>query len=697
MTHLVRRLVLGDLRAAPGRAVAVAVLLGAAALLPTLVASAPAVGAVLAFAVTVAATSGATAAHDRRAAVLRLNGGAPVAVEAWVDAPTMVVPGVAGAVGAAVVGAMLSPGPRLVSIVWLALVVPVAAAPLAGWLARRSVFDPAQTASPGASAPRRRGPSAGRAALALVAALINPVLLLAWLALRLGSPARSPRRLSRLAGIVLALAIVVGTAVAAGSASDWTTLGFVLYLAGPAAALSVAVLGSAALDAVGALTARAGPWSRIALSPLTGRSRSIGPVVGVLAVVTSLGAMNATVGASFGQREDDRERTLPTRTGQAGSGPDQAIGNVHAVEPAALRRIAVDVSAATGTRAVVIERLGLGTTATYDGPQFPDIVEPPTTYLGVDEYAEAPIWLGIVEPSDLEALGLGASAADLAAGKVVVLNPDLPAERGSVTLSHPGGRTNLPAAPATGPTGGIRLPGGLVTRATAEAIEGPISTAQVVVVPGPGGSADRAALRPAAQAIVDRAKRLPLLTPDGLDATAEASFTISDLLRANDPVLLGDEEVVVFRSGPLNDVPVLAGTREAGRGQLLGLGALGLLMAVAGVGLALGATRSEDLVLRAQGAPRALRSAIGAIQAAVLTGSSSVLAAAIGVGLPALAFRLYNGASTLPDIPLVVPAEVPALLVGLPLVAAALTALLNLRGRRSGDAEPMAMDGGLAW
>ncbi|HEX6167715.1 MAG TPA: hypothetical protein VFZ30_13060, partial [Acidimicrobiales bacterium] len=62
----------------------------------------------------------------------------------------MVVPGVAGAVGAAVVGAMLSPGPRLVSIVWLALVVPVAAAPLAGWLARRSVFDPAQTASPGA-------------------------------------------------------------------------------------------------------------------------------------------------------------------------------------------------------------------------------------------------------------------------------------------------------------------------------------------------------------------------------------------------------------------------------------------------------------------------------------------------------------------------------------------------------------------
>ncbi|MGH9235090.1 MAG: hypothetical protein ACRD0R_17325 [Acidimicrobiales bacterium] len=697
MTHLVRRLILGDLRAAPGRAAAVAVLLGAAALLPTLIASAPAVGAVLAFATTVAATSGATAAHDRRAAVLRLNGGTPLAIGGWIDAATMVVPGAVGAAGAAVVGAMLSPGPRLVSIVWLALVVPIAAAPLAGWLASRSVLDPARAASPDASAPRRRGPSLGRALLALVVALINPVLLLAWLALRLASPARSPRPLGRLAGVVLALVIVVGTAIAAGSASDWTTLGFVLYLAGPAAALSVAVLGSAALDGTGALTARAGPWSRIALSPLTGRSRSLGPIVGVLAVVTSLAAMNATVGASFGQREHDRERTLPTRTEQAGSGPDQAIGNVHAVEPAALRRIADDVSAATATRAVVIERHGIGTMATYDGPQFPDIVEPPTTFLGADEHAAAPIWLGIVEPSDLEALGLGASAPDLAAGKVVLLNPELAADRGRVTVSHSGTRTDLPAVPATGPTGGIRLPGGLVSRATAEALEGPISTAQVVVVPGPGGRAEPAALRSAAQAIVDGARRLPLLTPDGLDATAEASFSTSDLFRANDPVLLGDEHVVVFRSGPLNDVPVLAGTREAGSGQLVGLGALGLLMAVAGVGLALGATRSDDLVLRAQGAPRALRSAIGAIQAAVLTGSSSVLAAVMGVGLPALAFQVYNGGSTLPDIPLVVPAEVPALLVGLPVAAAALTALFNLRGRRSGDAEPVAMDGGLAW
>jgi hypothetical protein len=35
--------------------------------------------------------------------------------------------------------------------------------------------------------------------------------------------------------------------------------------------------------------------------------------------------------------------------------------------------------------------------------------------------------------------------------------------------------------------------------------------------------------------------------------------------------------------------------------------------------------------------------------------------------------------------------------VGLPLFAAASTALVDLRGRRSGDTEPVVMDGGLAW
>jgi len=50
----------------------------------------------------------------------------------------------------------------------------------------------------------------------------------------------------------------------------------------------------------------------------------------------------------------------------------------------------------------------------------------------------------------------------------------------------------------------------------------------------------------------------------------------------------------------------------------------------------------------------------------VLAGSSSLLAAAVGVGLPTLAFRVYKGHADLPDVPFVVPAEVPALLVGLP-------------------------------
>lgn len=80
-------------------------------------------------------------------------------------------------------------------------------------------------------------------------------------------------------------------------------------------------------------------------------------------------------------------------------------------------------------------------------------------------------------------------------------------------------------------------------------------------------------------------------------------------------------------------------------------------MTVAVVVLAVGATRAEDELLRVQGAPELLRSAVGALQAAVLAGSAAILAAMVGIGMPAAAFRLHNAGSDLPDIPLVVPGD----------------------------------------
>ncbi|HEX6417437.1 MAG TPA: hypothetical protein VFZ77_03045, partial [Acidimicrobiales bacterium] len=684
MIRLVRRLVVVDLRAAPGRAVATAVILAVACLLPAAMSSGSAAGAVVAFAVAVASATGAAAAHERRSAVLALNGSGP-GVEAGVAAATVAGPGVLAAAMAAAGGRFLSPGPAPATILLVAVVVPVVAAPPAALLLRRGTgAAPATAVSP--STPGTRWRRVGWVLLVGVVGLLSPAVLLAWLAAFLASPRRAHRAPSLVAGLGLALAVVVGTTLMAGSVEDWFSLALTLLVFGPAAAASVAVLGTAVLDGVGWAGARVGPWARIALTPLTTRSRSIGPVVGILAVTTSLAAVNATVGASFGQREEDRERTLPTVTAPAGTAPDQAIGTVGPVDPEALRRAAGEVAAATGTRAVVVERLGVGATATHHGPggvgSGGDLLSlfPPTVYLGSDPDADAPIWLGVVEPPDLAPLGLAGAAQDLAAGRVVILDPALATPAGTVTVSRAGGApTTMPAAPATGPTGGAGLPGGLVSRATAESLGGPIVTARVVVVPAPGRSVGAETVRAAAYDVVARARRLAPLEPAGLSAAEQSVVDLhAALASARDTVHLGSDRVVLASSGPLNDVPVLAGTREEGRARLVALGALALLVTVAGVGLALGASRAEDAMLDVQGAPRVLCSTIGAIQAGVLAGASSLLAAAVGVGLPALAFRVYNRHADLPDVPLVVPAEVAALLVLLPVVAAAVTALLGL-------------------
>jgi hypothetical protein len=706
MTHLTRHLVAADVRAAPLRTAAVALLLAAACLLPHAVSAGPGVGAVLGFAVAVAATVGATAAHERRAAVLRLNGAGPVAVEAALASASILIAGLAAAAVGAAVSALLDGGPSLATIVMLAVVVPVAAAPVAVWLVRRAAGE-AGGDNLGAPTDRagRRARRVARAVVVTGLALVFPGLAVAWLLLHLASPRRAHRALCRGAALVMSVVAVVGTALAAGTSSDWSSLWLVLVVLGPAAAGGVAVLGTAALDALGWVAARTGSWARLALGPLTVRSRALGPVVGALAVVTSLAALEATVGASFGQREADHERTIPTVTAPAGTAPDQAIARVGSVDPAELERIVDEVTAGTGTRAVVVERHGVGTTRTYRGPGLlPALHASPTTWLGSDPRADAPVWLGVVDPDEAVLLGVGASATDLAAGRAVVLNPAVEEPAGVVTVSRPGHTTDLPAvlaasAAASGGAGvpGVELPGALVSPETAATIDGPVSTARVVVVPEPGASVAPETLRSTAQAIVGRAQLLPFVAPVD-PAYGGVSLDGIDMLErvGTAQVSLGDEDIVVFRSGPLNDVPLLAGTEDEGRGRLVGLGALALLMTVAGVGLALGASRADQAVLRVQGAPRALRSTVGAIQAAVLAGSSSLLAAAVGVALPALAFRVYGGHADLPAIPLVVPVEVVALLVGLPVVAAALTGVAGLTGHGTAERDPVPGDD-LAW
>jgi len=298
----------------------------------------------------------------------------------------------------------------------------------------------------------------------------------------------------------------------------------------------------------------------------------------------------------------------------------------------------------------------------------------------------------VVEPADLRLLGLEASGPDLDAGRVVVRDPALTPPGGQITINAPDGTTSRAAVAAIGPTGGTELPSALVSRAAALEITDRLLAARVVVVvPEPGSSVEPETLREVATAIGTGVSELFVVEPTGLSAderqqTLDAFFTVH----------LGDEQVVVRESGPLNDVPLLSGSRNDGRDRLLGLGALAALMTVAVVVLAIGATRAEDEVLQVQGAPELLRSAVGALQAAVLAGSAAILAAMVGIGMPAAAFRLHNAGSEQPDIPLVVPGEVAAQLVVLPLLAAGLTALFTLRRHRPQGSGPVPVDD-LAW
>lgn len=240
------------------------------------------------------------------------------------------------------------------------------------------------------------------------------------------------------------------------------------------------------------------------------------------------------------------------------------------------------------------------------------------------------------------------------------------------------------------------LPGAVVSPATAQRLGAEVRTRRIVVLPVEGEPVDPEALRQAAKEVVDGlsdANGTPLGPPpeDESDAAADA---FEDALSPAE-VFMGDDSAEIGRDGPLNDVPVLAGTLDQARGRMAFLAALALLVTLAATVLALGWTRAEDAVLDLQGAGTGLRAALGAGQALVLAGSASAVGALAGIGLPAVGFRVYESKGyDLPPIPLVVPIEVAAVLVALPLVAAAATALVVALRPAPG---PSTLDRELAW
>ena len=698
MIRLAVRFAVAEARRAPGRFVAVAVLLAAAALLPAALDAPWLVAMLVAVAAAFAATVGSVELAEQRIAVLARNGAAR-GIEAGIASISMLLVGAPAFVAAWIVAAACDVAMRLGSAALVTVAIPVVTAPIAAWLARRSALPEGVPAT----GPTRRRRVVAIVTFVVVCLVFVPLgftLLAGWLA----SGVWSKNRLRMLIASGVAL-LSLGLAVCIiGSSNSWWGLGFALLCMIPVLAVAVAILAVHAHSVVATLVGGFGPRVRLALAPLTLRRRVLAPLLALVTLSMTLAVTEGVVGASFGRREADRATTMPTITARAGSDASQAIAPIAPVDPNALRRMLHEQLAGTNASAVVIDQVGAGNTTSV----LPSAARGQRSVIlaltggmsdlpGIELPGGGPNdptarWVGVVDPGNpdgLKLLGLSGAAGPLADGKVVLTAKVEPWTDGKVALKVGNSSVRRDAAVSSGPRGGYALPGAIVSAAVAAELSPLLVPARVVVVPKPG-----AATRPTVtqlvrygQQIQRASARLPVAHPDGLTATQQSNLELYAQLVApavnGDTVVSGAEHVTIWKSGPLNDVPFFASTEHDARRAAPSLVVLSVLVTLAVVFLALGATRRDDEILEVQGAPAGLRSVVAAIQAAVVTLSAVVLAALLGIAVPAASFAIYNKGSDLPAIPLVLPGLVWIVLVIVPVCTSALAAFLPIV-RRNG-------------
>lgn len=708
MIRVAWRLAVADARRAPARTLAVAGLLVAAAWLPTFVDAPAIVGGLLAVAVAFAAAVGAAALAEGRAVILERNG-ARTGLHTLIAVLSLLIPGVGALVVTVLCVALAGSGPGIGATFVVTVVMPVLAAPVAGWVTvhgRR--FDGRMRIGP---VGRRRSVVV---AVAVVVCVVFLPLGLAVVAGYLLSGSWSQDRVRRVISVVLAFVALGFATVVVGGSRDWTDLGFALFFMIPVLVISVAILAVHVHGVVAERGGRLGPRFRLALAPLVLRRRVLAPLLALVTLAMAVAVTEGVVGASFGQREADRARTLPTITAVAGNDPRQVIVPVPPVDPGTLRKVANAQLVGSGASAVVIEEVGVGNAQVGSMPSngssgdFLRFVwtsenidpvglesRPSSTPKGKPVFTRSR-WLGIVAPADLDLLSWGEATHPLAAGKLVVVDPSRSAADGTVAVTV-GTRTRpMPTEIVDGMRGGYALPAALVSADTAARLSPFRTTARVVVVPTPGAQPQPTIpeLVAIGRKIQTAAARLPVARPTGLNADQQSTLErFAGLIGpslGDDSVIPGARHLTVWESGPLNDVPILAGTAGRARRSMQPLIILSVFVTLAVVFLALGATRRDDEVLAVQGAPGGFRSAVAAIQAGMVTTSAATLAAAAGIGIPAACFALYNRNADLPPIPLVVPGVVWVVLVAVPLGTVALAAVLPLlrtRGRGVPDTD----------
>ena len=672
MTRLALLVARADLRRAPGRALAVGALLFTAAVLPGVLGAGTVAGLALAVVVASSATAGAAAQHERRARVLA-ESGAGTGAQALVAAAGLVAPGLLAAGAATAVGIVGDGAPGPVPALVVALLVPLAVGTVTAW-----------ATAPAASLGRR-----GTAAVAVLIALTAPLLVvpLVLLAVLIGPRLGRARFGVRAAVTIVAAVVTVGAAALMSLAESFFDLGAVLLLSAIPLTVAVGWLGTAAVATVGALAARLGPTARLATAPLGRRRRQLGPIAAVVAVVVTLAAAEGVVGASFEARE--AARRPPAVLGRAGTQDLQTIAVTTGIDPDEERAIVAEAAAGTPADVAVIDRVGGGSTQT--APRGTWSTESPVLDFGAAAETapeisvpvdSGPSWVGVVAPDALGPLGLGAHAEALARGDALVLNPDVVALGGRVEVAGAeAGPLTIPVVRAS-ERAGLMLPAVLVSEARAEEIGGLRNGARAVVVAGRGAAPDTA------WSIADRVRSRLADTADpstskvsGLDGTS----TFVAFLEHAAPVSGGGDLVREVDIAPLDRVPALARTAEQGRGRAVTFGALAVLVALAGTLLVAGGARSDDAVLLVQGAADRHRVTTAVVQTTTVALGGTLLGTVVGLGVPALAIRLYNGRErdvrTL-DIPFVVPPALVVLLVAIPVVAAVLAAaVVASRGR----------------
>ncbi len=586
MIHLVTSLVRADARSAPGRVVATTGLLTAAGLFGVAGTTGPLLTALLAGAIAGAAALGVVAGHRRRSEVLAGNGAGP-GVETAVAAASIVGPALVAAALTLVAAGLADAATSVVGVLVTTVVVPaprrdrgrvaghvrhpatpLPAPPLAGTprSGRRGRVPHHRPPRPG----RRRGVADGT----------------------VRSGRRRARRRRRSSA---------GWRSSPGRPAAGTSLGLVLLLFGPPAVGAVAVLGIAGLRVAAAGLGRLGSVGRLASASLVHQRRVLGPLVGVVAVVTSLAALDATVGASFGQREADREETRPTITAPVGH--DRPPGPRR---PPPRRRRRGPPSRRRGRRRIghprgVIDQVGAGG-APMD-PTAPSTRTSSTSRCprlsGSGRTPRRPCGWGWSLPTTSPRSASSAYADDLSAGRAVVLNPAATSDpagdhdrhrRRVVTRYRRPWRTCPESASASRPQWcRSRWPRCSVspsrpaawwwcrTRRPPRGRRPPCRW--------PAGSGPRRRTSPSSRSWRTTTSP-PSRPPSERTGWSSAAGRRSSSSRA-------------VRSTRCRR---LADSAEQGRSRLTTWGALALLVTVAAVVLALGATRADDAVLDLQGA-----------------------------------------------------------------------------------------------